>query len=119
MESELIKRNRSRKRKVLRIRKKLKGTSDKPRLTINKSNKNIYVQLIDDEKEITLGAIGTNSKENKIKKSKKAATDLGTKIAEIAKSKKIQKVVFDRGRNKYHGIVAEFANSARKAGLKF
>jgi large subunit ribosomal protein L18 len=119
MESELIKRNRSRKRKVLRIRKKLKGSSLKPRLSIHKSNMHISVQLIDDEKQITLAAVSTNSKDSKSKKSKASAAELGNKIAEIAKKQNIKDVVFDRGRCKYHGLVAELADGARKAGLKF
>jgi len=112
--------NITRKRRVFRIRKKLKGTKTKPRMSVNKSNKNLFVQLIDDENFKTIAAIGTCSKEFKgKKKSKETALDLGKKIAEIAKSKKINKVIFDRGRYKFHGLLSELAKGAREAGLKF
>ena len=119
MESSLKKRDSSRKRRVFRVRKKLKGSSLKPRLCINKSNKNLYAQLIDDDSSKTIVGLGTMSKEINAKKSKEAAQALGAKIAELAKNKKIAEVIFDRGRYKYHGIIAHFADSARKAGLKF
>lgn len=120
MLSRLKKLKVTRKRRVFRIRKKLRGTKDKPRLSINRSNKNLHVQLIDDENSCTLAAIGTNSKEfKKEKKSKKAAALLGKKIAMLAKEKKIETVIFDRGRYKYHGLLAELANAARSEGLKF
>lgn len=115
-------RNNARKKRVFRVRKKLKGTAEKPRLTISKTNLHIYAQIIDDAKGITLAGIGTQSKENKAtngKKSKITARLIGKQIAEIAKKNNIEKVVFDRGRYKYHGIVAELATGAREAGLQF
>ncbi|NGX57058.1 MAG: 50S ribosomal protein L18 [Candidatus Anoxychlamydiales bacterium] len=117
MESEIIKRNISRKRRKLRVSKKLRGDINKPRMSVTKTNKHLFVQLIDDENGKTLLSVGTYSKDVKLKKSKDAAIKLGQKIAEMAKSKKIRSVIFDRGRLKYHGIIAEFADSARKAGL--
>jgi large subunit ribosomal protein L18 len=119
MLSELNKRRNNRKSRALRNRKKLKGTPAKPRLSVCKTNKNIYLQLIDDSSGITLVSLSTLSKEISEKKSKDSAKILGTKIAELALQKQIEQVVFDRGRCKYHGIVAEIANSARSAGLKF
>lgn len=114
------KRNATRKRRVFRVRKTLKGTATKPRMSVNKSNKHLFVQLIDDENSKTIAAMGTYSKEFKgVKKSKECATNLGKKIAEIAKSKKIDEVVFDRGRYKFHGLLSELAKGAREAGLKF
>lgn len=112
-------RNSTRQRRVFRVRKRLKGTSTKPRMSVNKTNKHLFVQLIDDENSKTLAAMGTYSKEFKgSKKSKESASILGKKIAEIAKSKKIDEVVFDRGRYKFHGLLSELAKGAREAGLK-
>jgi len=109
----------TRRRRVFSIRKKLKGTKAKPRMSVNKSNKHLFVQLIDDESSHTIAAAGSYSKEFKNEKKAKFAEMLGTKIAQIAKEKKIKEVVFDRGRFKYHGLLAILADSARKAGLKF
>jgi large subunit ribosomal protein L18 len=117
MENNLKKRKVTRKRRVLRVRKKLKGSGKKPRLSVYKSNKNIFAQIIDDEKKITIMGISTTPL--KVKNKKEAAKVIGEKIASIAKEKKIKKVVFDRGRFKYHGIIKEFADAARKAGLEF
>lgn len=114
------KRNVSRKRRVFRVRKKIVGTKSKPRMSVNKTNKHLFVQLIDDENSKTIAAIGTSSKEFKnAKKSKDSARLLGEKVARIAKDKKIKEVVFDRGRYKFHGLIRELANKAREAGLKF
>lgn len=119
MIKNLKKRNISRKRRIFRVRKRIVATKDKPRMSVCKTNKHLFVQLIDDENAKTLVALGTYSKEFKsLKKSKTSAIELGKKIAEIAKSKKIHEVVFDRGRYKFHGLIAELANAARKAGLK-
>lgn len=118
-----IRRNKTRKNRVFRVRKKLKGSSSKPRLSIYKSAKNLFAQIIDDEKRETLLGIGTQStslqKTKFNRKSKDSAKHLGMLVAQFAKERKIERVVFDRGRYKFHGIVAEFANSAREAGLQF
>lgn len=107
----------------MRVRKKVQGTSVKPRLSVFKSNKHIHVQLIDDEHGKTLGALGTIAKEFKGTdlggKSKASAKVLGEKIAEMAKKQNIKEVVFDRGPYKYHGILAELADGARAGGLQF
>lgn len=113
-------RDRARKTRVMRVRKKVRGCSLKPRLTVSKTNCHIYAQLIDDETGVTLAGFGTLSKGCVEKrKSKKSAQFIGKQIAEIAKTKSIDTVVFDRGRYKFHGLVRELANSAREAGLQF
>ncbi|NNM43069.1 MAG: 50S ribosomal protein L18 [Chlamydiae bacterium] len=110
-------------RRAIRVRKHVRGTSEKPRLSVVKSNKHIFAQLIDDEKGITLASMGTMSKEvqgsEHAKKSKDAAKMIGMKIAQKAMEKQITHVVFDRGPFKYHGIIAELASAAREAGLQF
>lgn len=112
-----------RKKRAIRVRKQLRGNATKPRLCVVKSNKHIQAQLIDDELGITLGSVATFSKELRNtefnKKNKTAARKLGENIAEIAKSKEIKEVIFDRGSAKYHGILAELADAARAGGLQF
>lgn len=117
MESRLKKRHISRDRRIKRVRKKLRGTEDMPRLCVSKSNKNIFVQLIDDEKGISLAAAGTLGEKTKI--SKELAKKVGIKIAKAAVEKNIKRVVFDRGRYKYHGLIALLADGAREGGLEF
>lgn len=123
METSLLQRESRRLKKVLRVRKKIQGSSEKPRLSVSRTNRHLFAQLIDDEKQITLASAGTMQKSYRSadlgKKSKEAARRIGTEIAELAKKNQIQKVVFDRGRCKYHGIIAELANAAREAGLQF
>ena len=115
----LTKRNQARKTKMLRVRKKLRGNAERPRLSVFKSLNHINAQLIDDEKRMTLVSFSTLSKEIKGRKSKENAKLVGAKIAELAKEKNIDSIVFDRGRYKYHGIIAEVANGARDNGMKF
>jgi large subunit ribosomal protein L18 len=123
MESNLKKRNIARKRRKFRVRKKLIGSAEKPRMSVFKSNCHIYVQLIDDENRKTLVSLCSLSKkmtELKLNnKSKEAARYLGKNIANMAKEKNINKVIFDRGMYKYHGIIAELAEAARQEGIKF
>lgn len=123
MDNSKTKRLRARKNRVFRVRKKLRGTDVRPRLTVAKSNKHIYAQIIDDEAGRTIVGFGTLSKENQNTefngKSKAAARYIGKQIAELAKQKNIETVIFDRGRFKYHGVVAELAEGAREAGLRF
>jgi large subunit ribosomal protein L18 len=111
------------KRRSMRVRQRIHGTAATPRLSIFKSNNHIQAQLIDDDNHITLGAIGTCSKEFRgtefAKKNRVSAKKLGEKVAEIAKAKNIKEVIFDRGPYKYHGILAELANAARAGGLQF
>jgi len=114
---------RKRKSRAMRVRKKLRGTSLKPRLSVHKSNGHIQVQLIDDEKSVTLGGTATFAKEFANtefgKKNKDSAKRLGERIAEIAKELNIKEVVFDRGPFKYHGVLAALADAARDGGLQF
>lgn len=99
-----------RKKRSLRVRKRLKISNVKPRLTIFKSNRNFSAQIIDDQKGMTI--VGGMVKKTDVK-------SLGQQIAEKAKANGVEAVVFDRGSFKYHGLVASFADSAREAGLKF
>lgn len=116
----LLSKNELKNKRARRIRKNLKGTSLRPRLSVYLSSTHIYAQIIDDEKGSTLAGYGTRSKGAKFqKKSKDAAKYVGEKIAELAKAKNIDKIVYDRGGLKYHGLVAIIADSARDAGLKF
>lgn len=123
MESNLKNRDKRRKRRCMRVRKSAYGTSEKPRLSVFRSNKHLLAQLIDDENQKTLIGIGTMSKDlkgaNYSKKSKEAAKEIGKRIAQDAKKSKIESIVFDRGAYKYHGIIAELAQAARAEGLKF
>lgn len=123
MESSLAQKNLKKDRRSLRVRKKLRGTSVKPRLCVVKTNKHIYVQLIDDEGRCTLAAVSTMSKSLKntpqAKKNKDTAKYLGEKIAELGKTLSLEDVVFDRGPFKYHGIIAMVAEGARQGGLQF
>jgi len=116
-------RQKVRRRRTMRVRKKLQGSSLRPRLSVVKSNNHIQAQLIDDEAGVTLGSTSTLSKEFRKTefnmKNKASAKKLGEKIAEIAREKNIKEVIFDRGRFKYHGILAELADAARGSGLKF
>ncbi|NGX50401.1 MAG: 50S ribosomal protein L18 [Chlamydiae bacterium] len=120
MSHKLLKRTKIRKNRMMRIRKKLRGSSERPRLSVSKSIFHIGVQLIDDDRGVTITSFSTLSKEAKnMKKSKESARFVGQKIAELAKQKNIEKVIFDRGRFKFHGLIAELANAARENGLKF
>jgi len=120
MMNQVRKRTITRKKRMQRIRRKLRGSSSKPRLCIYKSLKHIGGQIIDDETGVTLVGFSTISKDAKgQKRSKEGARFVGEKLAELAKKKNIEHVVFDRGRFKYHGIIAELADAARKNGLKF
>lgn len=104
-------------RRHARIRAKVQGTGDIPRLSIFKSNRYIYAQLIDDEKCITLVAAGSKGSGEKTKEDQ--AREVGANIAKDAQAKKISIVVFDRGGFTYTGNIKVLANSARKGGLKF
>ena len=104
----------------MRIRKKVSGTSDRPRLTVFRSNKEIYAQLIDDVKGVTLASASTVEKTFERKGTKiEQAIVIGKNIAERAKSIGIEAVVFDRNGYLYHGRVKSLADSARENGLKF
>lgn len=107
-------------RRHIRVRRKISGTADRPRLCVYRSNSNIYVQIIDDVAGNTLAQASTLDKEIKTKHAnKEAAKEVGALIAKRAADKKIDTVVFDRGGYIYHGIVKELAEAARESGLKF
>ncbi len=99
-------------KRKLSIRRRLSGTALRPRLAVFRSNMRMSVQLIDDDKAITIISAWTKGK------NVKAATQLGHKIAEMAKSKKITNVVFDRSGYRYHGAVKAVCDSVREGGLE-
>ena len=115
-----IDRKAQRVRRHERVRTKISGTSERPRLCVFRSNSNLYAQVIDDTKGITLAQASTLDKEVKTKHAnKEAAKEVGTLIAKRAAEKNIKTVVFDRGGYIYHGVVKELAEAARVAGLEF
>ncbi len=120
---KLIKREHDRLRRHYRLRKKISGTSQRPRLCVHRSHKNLTVQIIDDSKSITLLSVSTsdsNFKELKIKGSNlDGAKQLGKLMADLAIKTGIKEIVFDRGGYIYHGRIKALADSAREAGLKF
>lgn len=122
MNAHDIKKRRAAKKKA-RVRGKIRGTAERPRLTVNKTIKNISVQIIDDEKMVTLAVATSLVKEIAEKADKKTKTAVaemvGKAIAEKALAKGIKKVAFDRNRNLYHGRIKALAEAARKAGLEF
>ena len=113
----------NRDRRKLRIRKKVSGTAERPRLTVFRSSKHIYAQVVDDSKSTSLAAASTLTKslaealEGKSKQ--EAAKIVGAAIASACKDKGITKVVFDRNGYAYHGRVSALATAAREAGLEF
>ena len=112
-----------REKKHMRIRNRFSGTAERPRLAVFRSNKNIYAQVIDDTEGKTLAAASTTEKDIKgqvkFTDNVEAAECVGKVIAERAKAKGIEEVVFDRGGYIYHGKVKALADAAREAGLKF
>ena len=118
-----IDKNAIRRRKHVRVRRKITGTSSRPRLCVFRSNTNIYAQIIDDEAGKTLVSASTLDKEVKGSiangSNKEGAAAVGKKIAERALAANINEVVFDRGGYIFHGRVAALAEAAREAGLKF
>lgn len=108
-------------RRKKRIRKKISGTSDRPRVSIFRSNKHIYIQAVDDDKNITLAA----SSDLKLKKAeqsgtkKEIASKVGSLFGKALKAMKIKNVVFDRGGYKYHGRVKALAEAIRSEGIIF
>ena len=107
-------------RRHKRVRNKIAGTPERPRLSVFRSNSNIYVQLIDDVNGCTLAQASTLDKEVKEKHANKvAAKEVGTLIAKRAEKINIEDIVFDRGGYIYHGVVKEVAEAAREGGLNF
>ena len=115
-----IDRKAERTRRHIRVRTKISGTAERPRLCVYRSNSNLYVQVIDDVAGNTLVSASTLDKSVKTKHAnKEAAKELGALIAKKALEKNIETVVFDRGGYIYHGVVKELADAAREGGLKF
>lgn len=114
-------RNKLRKSRHVRVRNKVLGTPEIPRLNVFRSNKNIFAQIIDDESAITLVSASSIDKELKLENGGniEAASKVGELLAKRAKKAKIKKVCFDRGGYLYHGRVKELAEAARQNGLKF
>jgi large subunit ribosomal protein L18 len=115
------KKQQARQRRHHRVRKHVRGTAERPRLAVFRSNKHIVVQIIDDLNGRTLAAASTLEKDLKggATGNKAAATAIGRLVAERAKAAGVTQVVFDRGGNLYHGRVAAVADAAREAGLEF
>lgn len=114
----MLKKQEKRNRRHRRIRVKIYGTADKPRLSIFRSARHIYAELIDDDKRkvlLSISDIKFKGKKNKVEKAREA----GKLIAKEALAKKLEKVVFDRGGYKYHGRIKALADGAREGGLKF
>nr|WP_224749652.1 50S ribosomal protein L18 [Polycladospora coralii] len=116
-------RNKKRKKRHLRVRKKIAGTTMRPRLSVFRSSKNIYVQLIDDTTGTTLAAASTIDSALKDKEQSgatvEAARTVGALVAERALEKGVKEVVFDRGGYIYHGRIKALAEGAREGGLDF
>ena len=107
-------------RRHARVRTKVSGTAERPRLCVFRSNTNVYAQIIDDVAGKTLVSASTLDKDVKTKHAnKEAAKEVGTLIAKKAAEKNIKTVVFDRGGYIYHGVIKELAEAAREGGLEF
>ena len=119
-------RSERRKKRHLRVRRKIRGTAERPRLCIRKTTRHLYAELVDDTPPAgcrVLASATTNTKAMKSEgntfANRESARLLGCALAEMATAKGIQRVVFDRGGYIFHGIIKEFAEACRKAGLKF
>ena len=120
MISKVVKRKDNRQRRKLRIRRKVFGTTITPRLSVFRSNRYIYGQLIDDTKGTVLVSLGPEVKSlHKGVKKVEGAKKCGVELANLAIKSKIKRIVFDRNGYKYTGRVAEFAKGAREGGLEF
>ena len=122
MSNKLTNKKAIRARLHLRLRNKVEGGADRPRLSVNFTGQHIYAQIIDDEARKTLVSVMTTEKElegAKLRPNTKSAEQVGKLIAERAKTRNISQVVFDRGGFRYHGKVKALAEAARSGGLKF
>ncbi|BAP85111.1 50S ribosomal protein L18 [Paucilactobacillus hokkaidonensis JCM 18461] len=111
--------NQTRQRRHARVRGKISGTAERPRLNVFRSNQNIYAQLIDDVEGVTLASASTIDSEVSSKTKTEQAAEVGALIAKRGSDKNISDVVFDRGGYLYHGRVQALAEAARENGLKF
>jgi len=117
---ELSDKLRKREQRKLHVRKTLSGTPEKPRMTVFKSNKYLYVQVVDDVAGATLASASSLEESLKgFKRNLDGAAKLGEQIGKRLKEKNVAKVVFDRNGYKYHGIVKAIADGARKSGITF
>ena len=117
---KLQKKNLLAQKRRYRIRKKIKGTADRPRLSVHFSNKHIYAQCIDDVAGHTVAyASSVGGKDATVRANKDGALALGKVIADKAKAASVESVVFDRSGRRYHGCIKSFAEAAREGGLKF
>lgn len=111
-----------RQKRVWRIRKKVSGTAERPRLCVSFTNKHIYAQAIDDvaaKSLVTVSSLGKDLKSEKLSANRESAVRIGKAFAEKAKAAGISKVVFDRHGRPYHGRVKEFAEAVREGGIEF
>jgi large subunit ribosomal protein L18 len=112
--------NRERRTRIkLGIRKNMEGTTDRPRLSVFRSNRGIYAQIIDDTKGVTLAAASTVELGDKTTLNMESSKNVGKKLAEKAVASGVQSIVFDRNGYLYHGNIKAFAEGAREGGLKF
>ena len=119
-EKKTLKKQETHKRRKQRARKKIIGTSERPRLSLFRSAQHVYAQVIDDQQGFTLATISSMGKKSKISRANKDnCTELGESLATVCKAKKISKVVFDKNGYQYHGRIKAFADGARKGGLDF
>jgi len=116
----LIEKQKRRKRRKMSIRRRIVGTNERPRVSVFKSNKHLYVQVIDDSEGKTLLAVSSQSGDTKgLKPTVIDGEKLGQSVGAQMKEKKITEAVFDRNGHLYHGVVKAVADGARKAGIKF
>ena len=114
--------NEARMRRKVRIRKKVNGTPERPRLVVFRSNRSIYAQIVDDVNGKTIvsaSSLALAEDRASMKNNKEAAANVGKEVARLAKEQKIEQVVFDRNGFIYHGRVKALADGAREGGLKF
>jgi large subunit ribosomal protein L18 len=107
----------ARSRRHFRLRKRVVGSTERPRLVVTRSARHLFVQLVDDSRGVTVASASTYKLTDGDKTAQ--ARELGTKLAEAAKAAGVTQVVFDRGGNTYTGRIAAFADAAREAGLEF
>jgi large subunit ribosomal protein L18 len=114
-----IKKSEAKQRRIVRVRAKISGTAERPRLAVRRTLSHIYAQLIDDRTGKTLAAASDSELKDKKLKKTEQASEVGKLLAEKAKAKKIEAAVFDRRDKKFHGRVKALAEGARESGLKF
>lgn len=117
---KILEKQRLRDRRKKRIRKKITGTAEKPRLSIFRSAKHVYAQVIDDDAGLTIAAVGSFENKGQTNRAgKDRCAELGKKLAEACAAKNVSSVVFDKNGYAFHGRVKAFADGAREGGLKF